>query len=302
MKKNIGKSIALILGIGLTFSGCGGTDGGTTQTDPLELESDGKTLVFYSASTNEQYAFEVDSQNIINLNAASYQDHNLTNFNMSASEKGKPFIWIDDKGDTNSSNDEGKLVMFKQEYSFANDGNATWEDFYYLGHFHSQTVNNQTSYYLAAHDNDEFNTTSGGKYNAMIRLNEFLAREYTLEQNLSAIIPSEANGLCGFHTFVNESGETFYYTIGKNGTVYVYDDAYNFKDSVAVSDSCMPNEMGMSSTEDGVLLFLKSTQKVYSVDSHEDGIYHIHNSWDVSRLIGSGHTADVMVGLEPLAQ
>jgi hypothetical protein len=144
--------------------------------------------------------------------------------------------------------------------------------------------------------------TSGGKYNAMLRLNTYLAQQNQLEQNLSATIPSEANGLCGFHTFVSEDDETFYYAMGKNGTMYIYDNTMSAPalDSVVVTDSCAPNEFGMSSTEDGVLFFSAHTQKVYSVDSHDDGVYHVHSSWDLSQLIGDGKNAQMMLGLEPL--
>jgi len=131
-----------------------------------------------------------------------------------------------------------------------------------------------------------------------------LAQQYTLEQNLSNAIPADANGLCGFHTFVSEEDETFYYAMGKNGTMYIYDEEITTPalDSVAVTDSCSPNAFGMSSTEDGVLYFSADTQKVYSIDSHEDGIYHVHSSWDLSQLIGSGKSAEMMVGLEPLVK
>jgi hypothetical protein len=304
MKKNTIKNVALVFGATLALSGCGSdSSNDNTQADPLELESDGKTLIFYSASTNEQYAFDVDSEETLDLQgSADKHGNDITNFNMNASDKGKLVLWVDNKGDTNASNDEGKVLMFKQSYSFANDGNASWEDFYYLGHFHSHTENDVMSYALAAHSNNEFNVTSGGKYNAMLRLNTYLAQQNQLEQNLSATIPSEANGLCGFHTFVSEDDETFYYAMGKNGTMYIYDNTMSAPalDSVVVTDSCAPNEFGMSSTEDGVLFFSAHTQKVYSVDSHDDGVYHVHSSWDLSQLIGDGKNAQMMLGLEPL--
>jgi hypothetical protein len=301
MKKNTVKSAALLFGAALVLGGCGSSSDNDTQADPLELESDGKTLLFYSASTNEQYGFDVDSETTLDLNGPTDSEGNdITNFNMDASDEGKLFLWIDSKGDTNASNDEGKVLMFNQSYSFADDGNATWEDFYYLGHFHAHTDGDETEYHLAAHSNDEFNVTEGGKYNAMIRLNTFLAQQYVLEQNLTNTIPASANGLCGFHTFVNEEDETFYYAVGTNGTVYIYDANFDIEDSVAVTSSCTPNEFGMSSTEDGVLYFSADTQKVYSIDSHEDGVYHTHSSWDLSQLIGSGKSAQMMVGLQPL--
>ena len=298
MKKNRVKSSALILGMTLVLSGCGSSsDSDSGGSDPLELESDGKTLIFYSAATNEQYAYDVDSGQTTDLQQATDRDgNNIENFNMNASDQGRLFVWIDNIGDTNASNDEEKVLMFSQDYDYATDGNATWEDFYYLGHFHSDGGND---YYLAAHDNDEFNVTVGGKYDAMIRLNQYLATQYELEQNLSAAIPSGANGLCGFHTFASEENETFYYAMGINGTLYVYDENVTILDSVAVTDSCSPNTFGMSSTEDGVLLFASDTQKVYSIDSHGGGVYHAHNFWDLSQLIGDGRSAQMMVGITP---
>ena len=304
MQKNNIKSIALTLGAIFVLSGCGSdSESASGETDPLELESDGKALLFYSASTNDHYAFEVDSQEVLNLNSATNSEgEDISNFNMAANEQGRLFIWIDNKGDANVSNDEGKVVMFKDTYSFSTDGNATWEDFYYLGHFHEEEENGETHYHLAAHSNDEFNVTSGGKFNAMIRLNTYLGEQDLLEQNLTATIPAAANGLCGFHTFESEDDETFYYAMGTNGTMYVYDENITTPalDSVAVTDSCSADEFGMSSTEDGVLFFSSVTQKVYAVDSHDDGIYHIHSSWDLSQLLGSGKSAQMMVGLEPV--
>lgn len=297
MKFNNIKNMALALSALVVLSGCG-SDSDTAAgagSDPLELESDGKTLVFYNDSAKTQYAYNVDSTVVTNLqNAEDASGNDISNFNMKDGESGKLTIWIDNKGDTNASNDEGKVIMFNEDYSFSDDGNATWENFYYLGHFHGD--------HLAAHSNDEFNVTSGGKFNAMIRLNEYLSEQNTLEQNLSSVIPSAADGLCGFHTFVSEDDETFYYAMGKNGTMYVYDENITTPalDSVAITDSCSENEFGMSSTEDGVLFFSTNTEKVYSIDSHEDGIYHIHSSWDLSQLIGDGKSAQMMVGLEPV--
>lgn len=297
-------TLAALTAATLILGGCGSdsNDDGSTSTDPLELESDGKTLIFYSASTNEHYAFDVDSETTTNLNGATdAKGEDLTNFNMAASDQGRLFVWMDDKGDDDASNDEGKVIMFTQDYQYAQDGNATWEDFYYLGHYHSETDgNNVTEHHLAAHANEEFDVTSGAKYNAMIRLNKYLAAQETLKNTLAALLPAEANGLCAFHTFVSEEDEAFYYAMGTNGTVYIYDAAETLQDSVAVASSCEANAVGMSSTKDGLLLLLNDTQKVYSIDSHEDGIFHVHNSWELSRLIGSGHSAQMMVGIEPL--
>jgi len=286
----------------LLLSGCGDSGSNGSGGSSLALESDGKTLLFYSASTNDQYAFDVDSEKTTDLNgAADAQGHDLTNFNMDPSEQGRLFVWVDNKGDTDPSNDEEKVVMFKSGYDIATDGNVTWEDFYYLGHYHGTTDdNNVTTYYLAAHSNDEFNVTDGAKYSAMLRLNAYLLEQENLKNELAALLPAQANGLCAFHTFENEEGETFYYAMGDNGTMYIYDAAHDFLDSVAVAAACEPDGVGMSSGEDGVLLFVSETQKLYMIDSHEDGIYHVHTEWELSELIGGGKSAQMMVGIQPL--
>lgn len=282
------------------FTGCGSSSSGTDSAS-LELESDGKTLFFYSASTNEQYAFDVDTQQVTDLNSATDAEGNdIANFNLSGSEQGRLFVWVDDKGDTNASNDEDKILMFHQDYDFATDGNATWEDFYYLGHFHEHEENGVTTNELAAHSNDEFNVTSGAKSNAMIRLNTYLQSQETLKTGLASLLPADANGICAYLHFENEEGETKSFVMGRNGTLYVYDENNVFQDSVAIASGCTATEIGISETEDGVLVFDALAQKVNSVDSHEDGVYHIHTSWDVSELIGGGHSAQMMVGIEPL--
>lgn len=305
MQNFLVKSSVLALAMAFTLSGCGSSDDSRGSKAELpELESDGKSIIFYSASANTQYAYTVDTGAVLNLQGPTDADgEDITNFNMDAANQGKLFVWIDNKGDTNASNDEEKIVMFDKDYSYADDGNATWEDFYYLGHYHAHTEGDQTQYHLAAHSNNEFNVTSGGKYDAMVRLNTYLAQQYQLEQNLTTTIPTAANGLCGFHTFVGEEGDTFYMAIGKNGKMYVYDENISYVDETSLTgvDSCLPNEFGMSSTEDGVLYFSKETQKLHLVDSHDGGeVWHEHTTVALDKLLGAGKTADMMVAIEPV--
>ena len=102
------------------LNGCGSdSESVNGGADPLELESDGKALLFYSASTNNHNAFEVDSQEIMDLNSPTNSEgEDISNFNMATNDKGRLFVWVDNKGDANTSNDEGKVVMFKDTYSF----------------------------------------------------------------------------------------------------------------------------------------------------------------------------------------
>ncbi|MBD3797735.1 MAG: hypothetical protein IE887_08340 [Campylobacterales bacterium] len=305
MQKNTVKSAASVLAAIFVLSGCDGSgDSRGSEKELPELESDGKTLVFYSASANEQNAYTVDDGSVLNLQGATDEEgEDITNFNMNVDDKGKLFVWIDNKGDANASNDEGKIVMFNQDYSYAQDGNATWEDFYYLGHFHAHEDEGETEYHLAAHSNDEFNVTAGGKYAAMQRLNTYLAEQYELEQHLTALLPVAANGLCGFHTFVNEEDKTFYFAMGTNGKMYIYDKNFSYVDETALTgvDSCLENQFGMSSTEDGVLYFSEETQQLHMIDSHDGGeVWHEHTTFDLEELLGAGKTAEMMVGIAPV--
>ena len=101
--------------VALLLVGCGSSSSDTrgSEAELPELESAGKTLVFYNASTNEQNAYTVDDGSVLNLQGATDKDdNNITNFNMASNKKGKFFVWLDNKGDTNASNDEDKIIMF----------------------------------------------------------------------------------------------------------------------------------------------------------------------------------------------
>lgn len=198
--------------------------------------------------------------------------------------------------------------MFNQDYTYAPDNNATWEDFYYLGHFHSSTNSaNETVNALAAHSNDEFDVASGGKYDAMVRLNTYLAEQYALEQNLSTALANTADNassetLCGFDTLVNDNG-TFYVVMGTGGTMFIYDENRVFIDKTTLTgvDECLVNQFGMSSTEDGVLYFSQETQQLHMVDSHDGGtVWHEHTTFEIEDLLGTGKTAEMMVGIAPV--
>ncbi|MBD3808833.1 MAG: hypothetical protein IE880_09000, partial [Epsilonproteobacteria bacterium] len=118
IQKNKVQSVASIVAAMFVLSGCG-SNGDSRGSEPElpELESEGKTLVFYSASANEQNAYTVDDGSVLNLQGTTdAEGEDITNFNMQTDEKGKLFVWIDDKGDDNASNDEGKIVMFNQDY------------------------------------------------------------------------------------------------------------------------------------------------------------------------------------------
>lgn len=335
MKNYKMKSSAVILGLALVLSACGSdskdnnddnkttpdkevsdtenntdsssssdtennTDGSSSsdivsKIEGSDLESAKQILYFYGASTNDHYAYDVTTNTLENLN-----EDNVTA--MASGDDGRLFYFRDNTtGDTNASNDVDKVLMFKPTYSFATDGNATWEDFYYLDHLHDGGRH--------PHANDEFNVTAGGKYESMIRLNEYFAEQEQLKSDLKASIADEAivgagqtsQDLCDFYT-VHHEDEKHYYALGTNGNIYTFDDSTTtFKDVTLVSSAgCEAGKSGMVAAEDGVLVYLGSTATLYLVDSHEDGVSHVHSEWDISEVIGDGHGVDMMVGIGAL--
>jgi hypothetical protein len=318
MKKYSTILSALILGASIFFTGCGDSDS-ASNTNSIDIESDGKTLIFYSASTNDHVAYNVDEAEIENLNSSD--DSELANFNMDESDSGKLFIWIDNKGDDNASNDEEKVVMFRQDYSYTQDGNATWEDFYYLGHYHAEEEDGEMHYHLAAHTNDEFDLSNvpeadlatNAKFLALKRLNTYLAEQNTIEINMQNTLNALNTPvtLCGFKSISNDNG-TRNYALGANGRLYIFNNELNsstntygyIDETLVTSNGCEQNKLGISSVshhdEDGVVVFLESTQKVYLVDSHDGGVYHVHTTYDLSEVIGNGKSAEMMVSLIPV--
>ena len=103
-KKLIIKS-TVILGLLATLNGCGGSsDNRGSEKQLPALESDGKSLIFYDASANTQYAYTVDDGSVLNLQGATDSDgHDIKHYNMKADEKGKLFLFKDDLGDNNAS-------------------------------------------------------------------------------------------------------------------------------------------------------------------------------------------------------
>ncbi|MBN2815055.1 MAG: hypothetical protein JXQ67_00090 [Campylobacterales bacterium] len=295
-------SSAIFLATTLIFSGCGESDNGVTESgfDMSSLESGKQILYFYGASTNDHYAIDVTTGTIENLN-----DFNETQ--MLSTDAGKLFMFVDDLGDDNASNDVDKAMMFHADFSYdvVNDGNATWENFYYLDHLHDGARH--------PHTNDEFNVTSGSKYNAIQRLNEYFQEQQTLKQELADTALNDGSadndavnnidGICNFYTLRHEDeNETSYFVLGTDGKMYSYDDngTINFRDVTVIADSCEPNKSGISAAEEGVLVYLGTTSKLYLVDSHGDGVSHVHSSWSLSEVLGDGIGIDMMIGMGSL--
>jgi hypothetical protein len=255
---------------------------------------DTRNIFFYNSETNTHLAYSIPNTELIDLNQEMHGEHNISNFNMSSTQSGKPFIWLDYKGDENASNDEEKIVMFKSDFNF--DNNVTWEDFYYLGHFHTEDDGSNS---LAAHSNLEFNVTAGAKVSALIRLNKYIDEQQELKSTFETKI---GNNICGVYTNIDdEDFSKTYFVMQIDGKLKIYDESKSLKDEIMLDGitSCDSDQMGMSGVEGGIWLFLADTQKIYEVDSHDDGVYHVHQTLDISEYTGDKNIK-AMVSIKPL--
>ena len=273
------------------FSGCDSDDNKSTDSGMEEhYDEDQRTLIFYSSTTNDHYAYNVEEKKLLDLNNKQACEYDISNFTVSSEEKGKPFIWLDNKGDDNISNDEQKVIMFKDSYSF--DRNITWEDFIYLGHFHSE----EDEHHLAAHTNSEFKDAIGQKLLALKRINLYIAEQNALKESFGS------ETVCGVQTVYSheeEHNEKIFYVMGTDGYLTIYDEDKKALDRVLIGSSCQSDRFGMSVTEHGVWIYLADNSEIYKVDSHDDGVYHIHSRVDVSDYIGNAD-AEFMISIEPV--
>jgi hypothetical protein len=288
MKTNF--KLSLALSSLLLFSGCGSDDDDNNNDEVVNensgvsnVEIDGdKTLFFYNSNTGKQFTFETNSSKWNNLNS----DENSSFYTLDK-EAGKMFYWADQPAETIDE----KIVMLKENYDFETDGNLTYENFLYLGHFHDSE--------LASHSPSEFSPENivEAKEKALIRLNTYFSHQLEIRDEISEAMEDENQTLCNFFVPTHEHDEEEHeeeaiphYAISETGIVYVFEEGENGLEKVGyvplngVSE-CSKNESGMTSSGEGVFVFSGETQKLYLVDSHDDGDYHEHSNWSLSELI-----------------
>ena len=292
MKFNNIKNMALVLSTLAILSGCGSDSDDVASSKGAtipDIESAKKVLTFYGTASNDNYAVDLETNTLTNLN-----ENNKTA--ILEGEEGRLFVWIDNKGDDNASNDEDKVIMFKKNYSIT-DHNATWEDFHYINHLSGDEMH--------PHHNSEFNTTDpeSAKYKAMVRLNEYLLEQEALKTELANSVTAKGTSICNYYSVKHEN-DTDYFVMGTDGYIYTYENNgtdTSFKDATLISSAgCVADESGISAAQEGVIVYLKSTSKLYLVDSHGDGVSHVHSEWNLSEILSAGASIDMMVGIVDL--
>jgi hypothetical protein len=298
------KLLALTAVAALALSGCGSEEDVDDGYDEGHVHGeDERAVFFYSPTTKDHFAYDIHEELLINLDDANYTTdgnvHDISSLNLTASDSGFPYRWLDDKGDNNESNDEEKIVMFQSSYDF--ESNATFEDFFYMAYLHNDEDAGER--HLEGLSNSEYNVTSGDAFDELARLHAFVIEENQLKVDLNASLNAlgEEDLCVAYSQEDHEHNETILYAMDTNGTLHIFEDnTTNRVQTVVVSNTCSAQSAGISGVEDGVWVYLGgSNQTIYEVDSHDENDIHVHESFDVTSYIGSGAEAEVMVSIAP---
>jgi hypothetical protein len=271
---------------------------------------EGKTLVFIDASSPKHYALNTTTEALTDLNtlAASSADSSIQKLAINdTSTIGYFFHWPDfrEVGDDDQLDD--KYLLMKPNEDLATDIDST--KVMQLVHFHGDD--------LAAHSADEFESPEPGsaKEVGLARLNAYRVKYNALfdevEEALGADTTAEGQTLCkafidpyqayedgdhyhGMHFGLTTSGRVYFYQPNESDEMEI---AQGFVTLTGVSSIQNCDRVTITRTgDDGVLVFIPDTQRLYLVDSH-GGDYHLHSTWLIADILPAGVTADLMAAL-----
>ena len=287
------------------FIGCGSSSSNNNNdntdvnlTSSLDLP-DGKALIFFDNATSNQYLYDTTADTNTNMNTDANATYNMTD------QTGKLIRW---DHETTSGVDQ-KIVMINDDFNI-NEGNLTYNDFHYLGHFHEEDNVNV----FASHSNSEFDPTvsSDAKKATLVSLNTHLLEQEEIKQEIAQALPS-GEELCNFYAFEHEDhdanateehGASAHIALTKKGNIYVYEEdattGLTESQSSFSLDGVTNCEEEKSSiiknNDDGVLIFSAETQTLYLVDSHGED-FHQHSKWTGSKFLPTNFTPTQFAGI-----
>lgn len=288
-------SFALSFSAALILTGCGGGGSSGGSSGSVAQLPEGKTLAFYNSQTGAQMVFDTTESKSVSL------DENASSpLYMKDKEQGRLVYWPDE------ATGDAKLIMFKAAYDFERDGNVSFEDFIYLGHFHGTE--------LAAHAASEFDpaVASAIKLATLDRLSAYLQEQSEIKEEIEAAMLAQNEELCTFYVpqhaheeNATEAHKPLHFAISKSAKLYILEEGeaglVPLQGQVVVAlegaTTCNADESGITGYgEEGILLFLAQTQTLYLVDSH--GLdYHQHSRWKLEEFLPKGFSAMQMAGL-----
>ena len=224
-------------------------------------------------------------------------------------------------------------MILNIDYNILIDGNVTYEDFHYIGHFHTNEETNESEF--AAHSADEFDlseetneTIIAKKQATLDSLSAHLLEREEIREELEEVLINlnPENELCNFivlgeheeheeegHEEEEEEHGTPHIAVTTDGFVYVFEenattheleqDGIHFLlDGVT---SCSEPMSDMIQVGDhGVAIFSAQTQKIYMVDKHEaeesttyGTDFHVHSTIEISEVMPAGFTPTSVVAI-----
>lgn len=300
----------------IMLAGCGG--GGSydgRDDDHADEHAVALTFVMFDNATSEQYSYDSEHGEVEDLNIEG-ENYDMTGKN------GKLVVWthhmVDDDG---NETEEQKVVMLNDvEYNILDDeDNVTYENFHYIGHFHTNEETNESEF--AAHSADEFSddNITADKQDVLDSLSAYLLeREEVREELEDALLNVNATGdLCNFivvgeHEEYEEHAAP-HIALTTDGYVYVFEEntttheleqegVHFLLDGVT---SCSEIESDILQVGDhGVAIFSAQTQKLYMVDKHETDEsstygtdFHVHSTIEISDIMPEGFTPTSVVAI-----
>lgn len=303
----------------LILSGCGGGGSSSDEETSVELP-EGLSLSLLNAGTGAYYSFDTTTEVRTDLNelATGSQDSAIKNLAITdTSAVGQFFHWPDFREIDGEDQFDMKYLLMRPSYQ---DGSTIDADqMIQLVHFHDDT--------LAAHSAEEFQApeSGSGQEESLIRLNSFVDEQNELEAEVTEVMPAGTQ-LCRayidpylkfeeeeehaaeeateeseeseeehehhdlVHYALDTTGRMYFFKEGDNGL----EQAQGFVqlDEVSNISDCSHTTVARVS-EDGVLVFIPDTQRLYLVDSH-GGDFHQHSTWPISALLPENETTDLV--------
>lgn len=305
----------------LALSGCGGSSSSTSSSnDEMSVGlPEGLTLSLLNAGTGAYYSFNSTTEARVDLNelATSSEDSAIQKLAITdTATVGHFFHWPDFRVVDGVDKLDMKYVLMKPSYE---DGSTiTSEEMVQLTHFHDED--------LAAHSADEFfePASGSGKEQGLLRLNSFVAAQSELEAEVSEVMPAGTQ-LCRAYIDPylkfeaeeehaeeeaveteaaeeeHEHGDLIHYALDTTGRMYFFKEGekgleqtqgFVQLDEVSNIADCSRTTVSRVS-EDGVIVFIPDSQRLYLVDSH-GADYHQHSTWALSTLLPENETADLV--------
>jgi hypothetical protein len=328
----LGKLSAVLGISALLLSGCGGSGGDSDTEYSLGLPAgltiamvDVNNLEYYSLDTTTEELTD------LNALADESGDSAVQKLRLTDTSVLGSFVhWPDFRVVNDVEMLDGKYLLMKPDYVPSTTVLGGTEEspgnFVQLVHFHDTDLaaHSTDEFYGAdaCSQADQDAGTCSGKYYGLQRLNSFVTEQADLEIEIAEALPEDQT-LCRayidpYQKFEHEQEEALeesggeiqeeahdhgaltHFALTDTGRMYFYQEGEAGLESIqgfveldgvnSVAD-CSRTTIARAS-EDGVLVFIPDTQKLYLVDNH-GADFHQHSVWNLAEILPEGTTADM---------